>query len=225
MKTISDFFENNDFTYLEITNELEEEYKKIWEEIYKPSQDKKIKENNIEDEFKQKAFNGLSKRGKFLCQIYDYFNCKNVAEVGTAEGFQFYTFCHHLQKKEIKHKVYSCDIRDVRNKKYVQKFGDIENFLLGTSKEMSEKIISDNQKIDLFWIDGAHHNSAVLRDVIRLAKTQSNNSVWVFDDYNEHDNIINDNNTIINKLLHNTSFGLTGNILKKLIKKFLNYLG
>ena len=185
MKTISSFFENNDFTYLESNHELEEEFKKIWKEVYKQSQDKKIKENNISEEVKKKAFNGLSKRGKFLCSLYDYFDCKNIAEVGTAEGFQFYTFCDHLQRKKSNHKVYSCDIRDVRNKNYAQTFGNYENFTLGTSKKMAEKIISDSQKIDLFWIDGAHHNSAVLNDVIRLAKTQSKNAVWLFDDYNE----------------------------------------
>ena len=50
---------------------------------------------------------------------------------------------------------------------------------------MSDKIMEDEEKIDMFWIDGAHHNSAVLNDVVRLAKTQSRNCLWVFDDFNE----------------------------------------
>ena len=182
MKTIQDFFEKNDFTYLNLNENIKDEsYKKIWEDVYLPSQEKKAIENKISDDIKVKAFNGLSKRGYFLCQLYDFFECKNIAEVGTAEGFQFFTFCHHVGEKGT---VYTCDIRDVRELSYIGKYNNGE-FVSGTSREMSEKIINDNKKIDLYWIDGAHHNSAVLHDVIRLAKTQSKNPIWVFDDFNE----------------------------------------
>jgi len=185
MKTIEDFFENYNFEYLDQKSTLEKHYTTLWNELYRPSQEKKIVENNVSEEVKLKAFNGLSKRGKFLCDIYDFFECKNVAEVGTAEGYQFFTFCDHIQKKETSSKVYTCDIRDVRNNKYINKYGDIENFVSGTSKEMADKIVSDRNKIDLFWIDGAHTASAVLHDVLRLAKTQSKNTIWLFDDFNE----------------------------------------
>ena len=50
---------------------------------------------------------------------------------------------------------------------------------------MSEKILSEGQKIDMFWIDGDHRSAAVINDVIRMAKTQSDNCIWVFDDFNE----------------------------------------
>ena len=90
MKTLDGFFEENDFSYLKLNDQpLENQYDALWRDIYKPSQDKKIIENNVDEDTKNAAFNGLSKRGKFLCQIYDYFGCKNVAEVGTAEGYQF----------------------------------------------------------------------------------------------------------------------------------------
>lgn len=182
MKTIQGFFEQTDFSYLNIKNKFEKnDYNQIWKDVYLPSQEKKSLENNLSELEKNKAFNGLSKRGYFLCQIYDFFNCKNVAEVGTAEGFQFYTFCHHLKEKGT---VYTCDIRDVRNKEYLEKYNN-GIFINGTSKEMSNKILEDDKKIDLFWIDGAHHNTAVITDVIRLAKTQSENPIWVFDDFNE----------------------------------------
>lgn len=185
MKNISDFFENFDFTYLSPEEPLAEPYQTLWTDIYKPSQERKAIENNISDEQKLQAFNGLSKRGKFLCELYDFFECKNVAEVGTAEGYQFFTFCNHIQQKGLSHKVYTCDIRDVRNGQYIGKYDGIENFISGTSKEMSEKILSDEEEIDLFWIDGAHHATAVMHDVVRLAKTQSRQSVWIFDDFNE----------------------------------------
>ena len=185
MKKISDFFESFDFSYLSSDNQLIDPYQTLWENIYMPSQIKKASENSITEEQKLHAFNGLSKRGKFLCDLYDFFDCKNIAEVGTAEGFQFFTFCDHIQRKENNGRVYTCDIRDVRNGQYIGKYGDIENFVPGTSKEMSEKIMSDGEKIDMFWIDGAHHATAVLNDVIRLAKTQASETIWVFDDFNE----------------------------------------
>tara|TARA_B100000674_G_C37979636_1_gene981306 strand:+ start:3482 stop:4150 length:669 start_codon:yes stop_codon:yes gene_type:complete len=182
MKTIQDFLEKTDFSYLNVNNSFEKiDYQKIWEDVYLPSQQKKVIENNLNEEAKNKAFNGLSKRGYFLCQILDFFDCKNIAEVGTAEGFQFYTFCHHLKERGT---VYTCDIRDVRNKNYIEKYSN-GKFTLGTSKEMANNIINDKKSIDLFWIDGAHHNTAVLTDVIRLSKTQSSNPIWVFDDFNE----------------------------------------
>lgn len=185
MKKLKDFFSDTDFTYMSNDKPLEERYDILWRDLYMPSQVKKALENSITAENKALAFNGLSKRGKFLCQLYDFFECKNIAEVGTAEGFQFFTFCDHIKRKSLDHKVYTCDIRDVRNTSYMDRYDEIENFISGTSKEMSEKIISDNEKIDMFWIDGAHHSSAVLYDVIRLAKTQSKNCLWVFDDFDE----------------------------------------
>ena len=74
MKTLDNFFEETDFTYLEVDQPLESQYDILWEDIYKPSQDKKIVENNVDDNTKKLSFNGLSKRGKFLCQIYEYFD-------------------------------------------------------------------------------------------------------------------------------------------------------
>ena len=185
MKNLEAFFKETDLSYLEIGKTLEEHFLEIWDDVYKPSQEIKAVQNNISEDAKNLAFNGLSKRGKFLCQLYDFFECDNIAEVGTAEGFQFFTFCRHLSMSNKKSKVYTCDIRDVRNSKYVNKFPENEVFTLGTSKEMSEKIITDGKKIDMYWIDGAHENSNVLYDVIRLAKTQSNKSIWIFDDFNE----------------------------------------
>tara|TARA_X000001382_G_C3174319_1_gene180578 strand:+ start:2534 stop:3211 length:678 start_codon:yes stop_codon:yes gene_type:complete len=185
MKNISEFFESINPDFLSVDSKLEARYDKIWKDVYLPSQRKKIFENNISEDVKIQAFNGLSKRGKFLCDIYDYFKCKNIAEVGTAEGFQFFTFCDHIEQGKASGKVYTCDVRDVRSKKYSEKYQKTGLFTLGTSKEMSEKIIDDKEEIDLFWIDGAHHNSAVLTDVIRLSKNQSKDAIWIFDDFNK----------------------------------------
>ena len=69
MKSLDEFFENINFEFLSLDNPLEKDYYKLWEDIYMPSQEKKIIENNIKDDVKLEAFNGLSKRGKFLCEI------------------------------------------------------------------------------------------------------------------------------------------------------------
>ena len=192
VKSITDFFENTDFSYLKEGEPVGEPYQKIWEDVYLPSQQKKAAECNISEEQRKSAFNGLSKRGRFLCDLYSFFECKNIAEVGTAEGFQFFTFCNYLKENDINGKVYTCDIRDVRNSDYKDNFDNIGSFVSGTSTEMSNKILEDDQKIDLFWIDGSHQSGAVLFDVIRLAKTQSKNAVWVFDDFDERFGIHNE---------------------------------
>lgn len=195
VKTIDSFFENNNFDYLEIENSLEEDYYKIWEDVYKSSQLKKSQEFQLSKEQEILAFNGISKRGKFLCQICEYFNVKNIAEVGTAEGFQFFTFSHFKQKNKIEGKVYSCDIRDVRNKNYISKY-DNNYFVLGNSHELAKQIQKNNDKIDLFWIDGNHDSSAVLFDLIKLSKIQSSNAIWLFDDFDERFGSFNELNFI-----------------------------
>jgi len=92
-------------------------------------------------------------------------------------------------------------------------------------------IDSVSNKIDDLLFDSnpfSHVNSQKNNNQTKYSKKNiDNNNLFsdlLFDDNNENDYIINDNDSIINKLLDNSSFGLTGNILKKLIKKFFNYL-
>jgi len=195
VKTIDSFFKDNNFDYLNINNNLEEDFYKIWEDVYKDSQLKKVKESNLSRQEEEIAFNGLSKRGKFLCQICEFFDVKSIAEVGTAEGFQFFTFSHFKQKNRLEGNVYSCDIRDARNQKYISKYTN-NCFVLGNSHEMAKIIQKNNDQIDLFWIDGDHNNGAVLFDLIKLSKVQSKNAIWIFDDFNERFGCFNELNFI-----------------------------
>ena len=39
--------------------------------------------------------------------------------------------------------------------------------------------------IDFFYIDGSHEKGHVMRDVLQLRRVQSDNCVWVFDDFDE----------------------------------------
>ena len=108
---------------------------------------------------------------------------KNIAEVGTAQGWQFYSFANYVQNCD--GKVYSCDILDSRNEEYKNKYAESDRttFCLGDSKVLSQQLREDNIKIDLFYIDGDHRRGAVLRDVINLREHQSDKCVWIFDDY------------------------------------------
>jgi len=47
------------------------------------------------------------------------------------------------------------------------------------------KLIPDNFKCDLFFIDGNHDRGAVAEDINNLKKFQSENPIWVFDDYDQ----------------------------------------
>ena len=158
-------------------------HKTIWEKAYKPTQNKKSLANSLSNNQEEKAFATLINRGIFLKEMFKYFQFKNFAEVGTAEGYQFYVMADYLQANNIDGFSYSCDIRDARSDEFSNTYKKAI-FTRGNSKHMAEKILDDKKKIDLFWIDGNHDKGAVLYDVIRLSKTQNKNCIWVFDDYN-----------------------------------------
>ena len=183
--TIQGFLENLNIEVF-TESDLPADYNTIWKDCYEEVQLAKILNNKVDKDIADKAIKYLSRRGHLLCMIAENFGCKNIAEVGTAEGFQFFSFAHYLSN--IKDScVYSCDIRDVRKYDYVKKYSDSENvkFVLGNSSDMSDEILKDNRNIDLFWIDGGHDNGEVVYDALRLAKTQSSNPIWIFDDFNE----------------------------------------
>jgi SAM-dependent methyltransferase len=165
------------------TTEVPPEFIKIWNDINAPIQKEKLDRNQIFHPHQRKdILSGLKKRAYYLTRVAEIFGCKNIAEVGTAEGWQFYSFCEYAQS--VGGKVYSCDPRDVRHQEYAQSFENekkVGRFVNATSREMSE-IMSD---IDLFYIDGLHDPGAVSTDVKNLVSTQSKtkNSVWVFDDF------------------------------------------
>ena len=79
--------------------------------------------------------------------------------------------------------MWSCDIRDVRHEKYVEEFDPETTFINGTSKELAEHIKGQDIAIDLFYIDASHDKGAVVRDVLNLRDSQSENPIWIFDDF------------------------------------------
>ena len=149
------------------------------------------------------CFGSLVKRPYFLCRLAEQLMCKNFAEVGTAQGLQFFSFAEY-NKNKVGH-VWSCDICDVRNFDYQEKYKENTSFCLGDSKMLATQILEENKKIDFFYIDGSHQTGAILRDVENLRKIQSEQPVWVFDDFDERFGCYED---IKNLCFKNTDFAV-----------------
>jgi hypothetical protein len=160
-----------------------QEYINIWEDISLKVQANKAHTHNLSEAQTKQCFSELQRRPYYLSTIVQHFNVQNIAEVGTAEGLQFYTFAHTL--KASGGHIWSCDIKDVRNIEYSERLKSDTTFVLGNSKNMADKIKESNNKIDLFYIDGAHDYGDVVKDVINLRDVQSDNPIWIFDDFDK----------------------------------------
>ena len=165
--------------------EVPEGYMKLWNDINLPIQNKKLDSANIvSNKRRRQILDKLSKRAYYLTRIAESFYATRIAEVGTAEGWQFYNFCKYVSEAEEESGVvFTCDPRNVRNEAY-KDFYETDNrfdYTQGTSKEMSEKA----ENIEMFYIDGLHDQGTVVTDVINLEKLQSKSkkSVWIFDDF------------------------------------------
>lgn len=163
--------------------EVPENYDKIWRDTNLSVQEQKLDTAGITDDSeRQQILNGQIRRNFYLTRIAEIYDVKNIAEVGTAQGGQFYSFCEYASN--VGGKVFSCDTRDVRSADYIKKFEhemNIGKFIMGTSSQLASEI-SD---IDLFYIDGSHDNGAVIADVINLksAQTKEKMSVWIMNDF------------------------------------------
>jgi SAM-dependent methyltransferase len=165
--------------------QVPEVYKNLWDNINLPIQENKLDKNNINSVKKRnQILNMLMKRAYYLTRIAETYEVKNIAEVGTAEGWQYYSFAEYC--KEIKTGIaYSCDPRDVRSEKFINTYSEYTNYTQGTSIDMEKNI--DTNNIDLFYIDGLHDKGTVLKDVVNLQNKQTLDDypVWIFDDFNE----------------------------------------
>lgn len=174
-----------------------EDYIRVWESISLEVQARKALNHKLSEDQKIQCFKELQRRPYYLCSIAQRYGVKNIAEVGTAEGLQFYSFAHSLGDGD--GHIWSCDIKDVRNKEYAEKFKDKTTFCLGASNNLKEVIEESGEKIDLFYIDGAHDYGDVIRDVFNLKDVQSENPIWVFDDYDARFGCYQDIEALISK--------------------------
>ena len=167
------------------TVKVPENYVKIWEDINLEIQSHKLDSAGIDvAEDRHDILTGLMRRAYYLTRVADVYECKNIAEVGTAQGWQFYSFCEYADS--VGGTVISCDPRDVRHTSYREKFEDEKNigkFINATSLEMSMHA----PDIDMFYIDGLHDKGTVITDINNLIKCQNSAPaplpVWVLDDF------------------------------------------
>jgi len=165
--------------------ELPEKYQELWNNINLPIQKNKAAFYNLTEAERDNIFNKISKRAYYLTLIAQKFNAKNILEVGTAEGWQFYSFAEYC--KTFGAKVWSCDVVDKHDKRYVTEYEEVAHFIHGDSEKLAEHIKNLGVEIDLFYIDGSHEKNAVIKDVLNLKKVQTSGKIpiWIFDDYDE----------------------------------------
>lgn len=159
-----------------------EKYINLWNKINLPTQTKKLDSSNIKDENSRTSIlERLSKRAYYLTRIAEEYGSKNILEVGTAEGWQFFSFGEYAKEKE--GVVISCDPRDVRNKECVKEYEGTCYYFQDTSKFLGQS--NQVPEIDFFYIDGLHDEGTVINDVVNLASKQNTTKtpVWVFDDF------------------------------------------
>ena len=176
--------------------ELPEVYQQLWDDINLPIQSQKAAHYNLPTEKREQVLTKLSKRAYFLTRLAEKFEARNIVEIGTAEGWQFYSFAEYCT--EVNGKVWSCDIFDKHHKGYSDQYSDVATFVHGDSEKLASLIESSGQKIDLFYVDGSHERGAVLRDVKALKKLQCTDRkpVWIFDDYDDRFGCYHDISTI-----------------------------
>lgn len=177
--------------------ELPEAYENLWNDINLPIQNKKLDNANIlEEEKRLSILDGLKRRAYYLTRIAEMHDVKNILEVGTAEGWQFFSFGEYA--KEVSGKVYSCDPRDVRSSAHIAEYEKECSYYQATSKELGED--NNIKDIEMFYIDGLHDENTVIADVVNLIDKQTKDKapVWVFDDFDVRFGCFKDIATLIN---------------------------
>jgi len=160
-----------------------EKYMELWTKISLSVQQNKARVHGLSEREAESCFRQLCRRPYYLCTIAETFGAKTIAEVGTAEGLQFFSFAEMM--RGYNGHVWSCDIVDKRNREMRERYEDNTTFVLGDSSVLNESIKKSSSKVDLFYIDAAHDFGDVIRDVYNLKEVQSDNPIWVFDDYDE----------------------------------------
>jgi predicted O-methyltransferase YrrM len=159
------------------------EYIKLWKDVNYEVQVRKANRHGLTQNDLVECLVGLQKRPYYLVHIAREFGVKNIVEIGTAYGLQCYSFAKYIRDENVDGHVWTCDIEDRRNKKYSEEYSEEATFCLGTSAELGQLLREREKEVDLFYIDADHRSGAVLRDVENLRHLQTDNSLWIFDDF------------------------------------------
>jgi len=160
------------------------DYARLWYNLNYHIQRDKASRHGLSQHQMVECMIGLQKRPYYLVHLAQQFGVKNMVEVGTARGLQFYSFAKYIKDSGNDGHVWSCDIKDYReNEEYKHAYDNETTFHLGTSETLAAELSSQDLQIDLFYIDADHRAGAVLQDVQNLKHLQTDQTLWVFDDF------------------------------------------
>tara|TARA_R110000824_G_scaffold84170_3_gene210107 strand:- start:1036 stop:1746 length:711 start_codon:yes stop_codon:yes gene_type:complete len=160
------------------------EYARIWKDVSFEVQRRKAQRHGLNQSEMVECLVGLQKRPYYLVHMAKQFGVKNIVEVGTAQGLQFYSFAKYIKDTQNGGQVWSCDIEDCRdNEWYKEEYSAEAIYCSGTSATLGENLRTQGIEVDLFYIDADHRRNAVLQDVANLRHLQTDESLWVFDDF------------------------------------------
>lgn len=182
MNSIEQFLEEyyKSETHL-LDSELLSEVEAVFNSINLGKQRRKLLSKGLSEDHVEATIEKDRNRFVLLVSLANHYSLKNIFEVGTADGCQSFSFVKYLEHTEGGH-IWTCDIADTINKQFYTS-PDVSQrctFINGDSSTASSVI---GREIDLFFIDGDHRRGAVVKDIASLKKHQSNNCIWVFDDY------------------------------------------
>ena len=78
--------------------EMDDDYLHIWKDISFLVQLNKAKTHGLTQEQTKKCLSQLWRRPYYLTLVAKAFSAKNIVEVGTAEGLQFYSFAEYISE-------------------------------------------------------------------------------------------------------------------------------
>lgn len=168
----------------------------VWLEVADKVQRNKLTQNGIGDPLERdRIIEQLKVRPALLVHIVDCLSkdigaINGIAEVGTAQGLQSILFAKAFPGAT----VFTCDVKDDRD----PLFSSVSNlhFVNGDSRQMS-KLLSEREKVDFCWIDGAHDHYSVVNDFAALVLRTHSKTVWAFDDYDKRFGCFYDISTLI----------------------------
>ena len=161
-----------------------EKYEDIWNKTLLEDYNQRLSRANILDPFRRRDLISKSiKSSYYMTKIAENFNVKNILEVGTSKGHQFFSFGEYV--KNLGGKVYSCDEKDVRNASLLKEYKDECFYTQGSPDQLD---FEEEEGIELFYINGNTQKDSVLNNLSSLERFQNKNntSIWIINnfDYN-----------------------------------------
>lgn len=131
-----------------------------------------------------KVASATPKKGKLLFRLINYFNCKDILELGTSVGLG----TAYMAKANAKNNITTIEACTNTLKLAQQNFKklNLENIktINYTFSNFFTKVLHQNQQYDFVFIDGDHKKESTLNYFDQLLHLKKENAVFVFDDIN-----------------------------------------